>query len=207
MCFGSKPPVDRSAEIARQEAAAREGKIREGRSNIDQAFSVFDPAYYDQYQQQYLDYHNPQVDEQYGDARQKLIYDLARRRMRDSTPGMTRFQDLVDAYNDRRRGIASDSLGAVNKVRQGVEQNRSDLYELNAAAADPSLASISALGRAGSLQTPPTYSPLGDLFSGFLSGAGGYMTGRQKGLPAGYGDKFAPGGSSGGGGRSGYTVP
>lgn len=202
MCGGS-PPQDNSGEIARQQEQARQARIAQGKENIDKAFEVFTPDYFDKYKQDYLDYYNPDVDRQFTEARKDLRYNLARAGTADGTPGQKAFSDLILAYGDQRRAVASKALEAVNSVRSDVEQNKSDLYSQNVATADPSLAAASAVGRAGSLQTPPSYSPLGDLFSGFTNAGAAYVYGANKSLPAGYRNAFQTGLPSQG---SGYVV-
>lgn len=193
MCFASQPPQDNSAVIARQQAQERENNVRAGKGQIDRAFGVFNPSYYDQFQKDYVNNYNPQVDEQFGDARKALRYNLARAGTIDSTPGQERFADLTQAYGDRRREVASNALQAANKLRGQVEDTKSDLYGLNTASADPSLAAVQATSRVGALQTAPSYSPVGDLFAGLINGGAQYYGGSQRGLPAGYRPMFAPG--------------
>jgi uncharacterized protein YjbJ (UPF0337 family) len=193
MCLGGKPPQDNSAQIARQQAEEREQRITQGKGKIDEAFGVFTPDYFDKFKGDYLSYYNPQVDEKYEDARSDLRYNLARRGVLDATPGQKAFGDLTEGYDDQRRAVASNALEATNKIRTQVEQNKSDLYSQNSASADPSLSAISAVGRAGSLQTPPSFSPIGDIFSGLTQAGSAYMVGRNQGLPPGYQQAFAPG--------------
>lgn len=194
MCF-PKPPQDNSAALARQQEQEREQRINQGKGSIDRAFSVFTPDYFNKYQNDYLGYYNPQVDQKYGLAQQDLRYNLARAGTLDATPGQKAFGMLAQAYTDQRRAVESDALDATNKVRTQVEQNKSDLYAQNTASADPSLAATSALSRAGSLQTTPSYSPVGDLFSGFTNAGSAYLQGLNKGLPTGYASRFQPGAS------------
>jgi curved DNA-binding protein CbpA len=196
MCAPDAPPQDNSAAIARQQAAERESKIRTGQGEIDKAFSIFDPAYYDTFSKTYTDYYNPQVDKQFGDARQGLKYNLARKGMQDSTPGQNAFGDLIDSYGQKREQVAANAKDATNALRTDVETNKGDLYSQNTASADPSLSAASAVSRAGSLQSTPSFSPLGDLFGGLVNTGTAYYQGTQRGLPAGYRDLF-PGSSSG----------
>jgi hypothetical protein len=205
MCFSQTPPKDNSAEIARQQAEEREAKITQGKQSIDSAFGVFDPQYYQKYQDAYTANYNPQVDKQFTDARQAMKYNLARSHTLDSTPGQKSFGDLVTGYNDARRDIASKAVDATNQLKTNVEDQKSDLYAQNNASADPSLSSIQALSRAGSLASPASYSPLGDLFSGLVNTTGAYYAGKNQALPAGYAAKFAPGATLPGGG-SGRVV-
>jgi hypothetical protein len=201
MC-GPKPPRDNSAEVARQQEQERQDRINAGKAKIDQSFSIFTPDYFDQFKTDYLNNYNPQVDEQFEDARKGLRYNLARAGTQDSTAGQKAFGDLTEDYGDRRREIASKALEATNNIRSQVEQNKSELYSQNVAAADPSLAAITAAGRAGSLQSPPSFSPLADLFAGATNAGAAYYYGQQKGLPEAYRNSFKSGLPSG----SGYVV-
>lgn len=199
-----KPPQDNSAELARQQEQERQARITQGKQSIDSAFSVFDPKYFDKFKGDYLGYYNPQVDEQFTDARQDLRYNLARAGTEDSTPGQKAFADLTEGYGDKRREIESKATEATNNIRSQVEQNKSDLYAQNTASADPSLAAMSAAGRAGSLSTPPSLSPLADLFAGMTNAGAAFIQGNNRGLPAGYRNAFQSGMPSSSG--SSYVV-
>ncbi len=198
-----KPAQDNSAAEARQQEQERQSRITAGKAKIDESFGVFTPEYFDQFKGDYLNNYNPQVDDQFTDARKDLRYDLARAGTQDGTPGQKAFGDLTDKYNEHRAGISSKALEATNAIRTQVEQNKSDLYSQNIAAADPSLAAMSAAGRAGSLSSPPSFSPLGDLFSGAVKAGAAYQQGSNRALPAGYGQAFAAGAPRGG---SSYVV-
>jgi hypothetical protein len=206
MC-GPKPPKDNSAEIARQQAVEREAKINQGKQSIDNAFGVFDPQYYQKYQDAYTANYNPQVDRQFQQAKQQVQYNLARKGTTDSTIGQKNFGDLVTGYDDARRQVASDAADASNKLRQNVESQKSQLYAQNSASADPSLSAIQAVSSAGSLRTPANYSPIGDLFSGLVNTTASYMAGQNQGLPAGYrAALLTPGSTLPSGGGSGRVV-
>jgi hypothetical protein len=197
MCFGSQDtPRDNSGDIARQQATERQAAIETGQGQIDKSFGIFDPAYYDKYKQTYQDYYNPQVDQQFGEAKQKLKYGLARSGTTDSTGGQKQFGDLVDKYGAQRENIAAGALDASNKLRTSVEGAKGDLYAQNTASADPALSAISATSRANSLSTPAAYSPLGDIFSGAVNTGTSYYKGTQQGLPSGYASLFTPGSGS-----------
>lgn len=204
MCFNQSAPQDNSAAIARQQAEEREAAINQGKQSIDSAFGVFDPQYFQKYQQSYVDNYNPQVDKQFTEAKQGVKYNLARKGTTDSTIGQKTFGDLVSGYNDARRDVASNAADATNKLRADVEGQKSQLYAQNSASADPSLSAIQAVSSAGSLATPASYSPLGDLFAGLVNTSAAYRAGQNQGLPAAYrGILTTPGSTlpSGGSGR------
>lgn len=193
MCWSSDPPRDNSAEVARQQAVEREGKITQGRASIDKQFGIFDPQYFQNFQNAYTENYNPQVDKQFNEARQAMKYNLARGGMLDSTAGQKSFGDLVTSYNDARRDVASQAVDATNKLRSDIDSAKGDLYAQNSASADPSLSSIQAVSRAGSLQSPASYSPLGDLFSGAANAGASYLQGRQARWPSEDRGQLAPG--------------
>lgn len=203
MCLnlGGSQPVDNSAEIARQKEQERQSRIASGQGAIDNAFSIFDPAYFDQFTKSYTDYYNPQADEQFGKARQNLRYDFARKGTLNSTPAQSKFGDLLNSYSDARDQIAANAASATDGLRGQVSQNKSSLYNQNAAAADPSAAAVGAAGSVGSLTTAPNFSPLADLFGGLINSGASYAAGRQNRLPAGYDQYFQPGASGRGTGR------
>lgn len=208
MCLnlGGSPPQDNSAAVARQQAQEREGKINQGKASIDQAFSVFDPAYYQKYQQSYLDNYNPEVDRQFGVAKQGTEYNLARAGTTDSTIGQKQFGDLVRTYGQQKQNVASQATDATNKLRSDVENEKTTLYGQNSSSADPALASISALSNAHSLGQPAQYSPLGSVFAGLTNGVAYGLAGQNNKLPAGYASAFAPGSTLPGGSGSGKVV-
>lgn len=205
MCLFQKLPKDNSAEEARKREDERKADIETGKGKIDKEFDVFTPEYYDQFKGDYLDYYNPQVDKKYDDARLALKYNIARAGALNSTGGQKAFGDLVTGYDDQRRAVASDALEATNKIRSQVEDSKSDLYAQNTAAADPSLAAITAAGKAGSLQSPPSFTPVGDIFSSLTNVGAGYYAGRNQALPSSYRGRFTPG-STVAGSKSGAVI-
>lgn len=207
MCgLGGSPPKDNSAEIARQQAQDRENKVNEGKASIDNAFSIFDPAYYQKYTQAYLNNYNPEVDRQFDVAKQQTQYNIARAGTTDSTIGQKQFADLVRNYGQQKQNIASQATDATNKLRSDVEAEKTTLYNQNSSSADPSLASISALSNANSLSQPAQYSPLGSVFAGLTNGVAYGLAGQNNKLPAGYANAFAPGSTLPGGSGSGKVV-
>jgi hypothetical protein len=187
-------PRDNSARVARNQERARRRRINVGEGAITRTFDrTFNPAYFSDFRNDYLGYYNPQVDEQFGDARQALRYDAARKGTLNSTAGQTRFSDLVGDYSRARQDVAANALAATNTQRANVNQNRNQLLAQNTAAANPNLAARSAVGSVGALTAAPTYSPLADIFASALNSIASYQSGANNRLPAGYDQFFAPG--------------
>lgn len=172
---------DQSGEIARMLEEQRQAKIKSGEGLINDAFKQFDPSFFTKYRNDYTGHYNPQVDKQFTDSRQALKYNLARARTQDSTQGQRNFGDLIEEYGKRRAEIASNALSATNTYKSNIDQQKQELYNQNQTAADPTKAAQSAVSAVGALRTTPTYSPIGDLFSGLIRGGTAYLGGRQKG--------------------------
>jgi hypothetical protein len=183
--LGKKVDNDPAAEMDMREAE-RQGDITRGQKSINENFKQFDDAYYDGYKQDYVDFYNPQLDKQFGDATGKLTAALAGRGTLASTVGIGKYGDLQEEKDLASTTIANDAADAANSLRGSVEDSKANLYSLNESAADPKAANNLALGQATALVAPPTYDPLGQVFANFLapfasgiSGASGGTTGRS----------------------------
>jgi curved DNA-binding protein CbpA len=180
MCFGKRPPPDNTAAILAQQEAARQAKIEQGKSSIDAAFQQFGDPYFQQYQEQYGGFYNPQLEDQYTDARGTMTADLARRGMLESTAGAAKLADLFGTYNDQRTSIASRGANAANDLRRQVDQSKSSLYSLNEASADPDRINNEALASAKTLMAPPQFDPMTNVFAAALQPVGNFVQARQE---------------------------
>lgn len=171
MC-GPKPKKDNSAEIARQEEAARQARIRQGQQGIDQAFAGFDEPFYQKYQDQYSGYYAPQLDDQYGDAVKRLTLQLAQTGNLTGSAGADQLARLKSQYDDQKVGLANQAIQATNTLRGNIDSRKSQLYADNRAAADPSSAASAAASAAQYLQPTAPTSPLADVFGSFFSNLG-----------------------------------
>jgi hypothetical protein len=164
-------PRDNSAEIARQQEAARQQRITEGQGKIDQAFAGFNDQFFSKFQNDYLNYYTPQMQDQFNDANRQLTLSLASAGGLTSSAGLRRQDELQRAFQQRSSELANTAATEANRRRAEVEGARTDLLALNRSAADPSQVSAQALARAGTLQGPMDYQPLGDLFGSLVNTA------------------------------------
>ena len=171
MC-GSSPPKDNSAEIARQQEAARQARIAQGQSNIDSAFGGFNDDFYNKYQNTYSDYYNPQLNDQYTDAVKRLTLQLAQTGNLTGTVGVNQLADLKKYYDTQKMAITNQALDATNTLRGTIDSKKSQLYTDNRAAADPGNAASAAASAVQYLQPTTPSSPLANVFSDFFSNLG-----------------------------------
>lgn len=201
MCL-SGTPTDNSAEIARQEEAARQARIDEGISNIDKSFSGFNDDFYNNYQNTYLDYYNPQLNDQYSEAVKRLTTQLAQMGQLTGSVGAKQLADLKSYYDTQKQSVVDQALGATNTLRGNVANQKSQLYSDNRDAADPGNASSAAAAAATALQPTAPSTPLAYVFSDFFSNLGNDLaiSNAQK-LASGSGVNYYSGGGRGSSGR------
>lgn len=169
MCFSPSIPKDNSADLAAQSEATREANIKQGQGNIDQAFTQFDDPYYQNISKSYTDYYNPQLDQQYKDALNKLTLNLGQQGILQSSEADRQIKELQQADDAQKQAVASNALNAANSAKQQVAQQKNTLYQLNNTAADPSQAASLAATAASSAVSTPTYSPLANAFAGLVN--------------------------------------
>jgi len=182
MCLPS-PPKDNSAAIARQREEERQGRIAEGQTAIDDTFSQFDDNFFNNQQNNFTDFFNPQVDDQFEKAREQLTFGLARRGNLQSQAASDKFGDAQQELDRVRTDIANRGLSAGQDARSRVEAQRNELINLNNSAADPSLIASRASAAATGLNAPQVFSPLGNVFAGLLNEGANQVNLQSQGFP------------------------
>lgn len=176
----SKGGGDGGAAAARTAEDQRQGTIRWGTSRVDDAFNnQFNPAFYEGRRKSYLDFANPQLEDQYADARKQLTYYLDRNGMLDSTARTEKEAELQKLYDTNKRSVNDRALDYENKMKSSVEDARGNLISMLSATGDVEGATSGALSRAAALSAPEAYDPLGQMFTSF-TGALGTQAGLEK---------------------------
>lgn len=159
------------AEEARRREEERNARIAQAKAGVDAQFAPFNDEYFGGLRQSYLDFALPQLDRQFKDAEERLLLAIA------DTSGNpygsllnTRRQRLLDDYNAQLGLIQDTAREQEARAREMVANARQELYGQAQATADPNAAVTAARERVGALQTPPAYSPLGNLFASLLEG-------------------------------------
>lgn len=169
---GGKGGGGGAADAARAEEQARQARVREGTAKINETFGQFDDNFYNKRREDAASFYNPQFDQQYKDAKDKLTYWLDGSGTTNSSIRAQKEAELQREYDTNRRQVADNSMSYANNARNNVEGARSDLISMLNSSGDAQAAANSSLSRAAALTQADTYSPLGQLFSTFLSGIG-----------------------------------
>ena len=174
MCFPQDNTASDIAQQQRSDEVARQGRIKQGMASINSVFddpnTGFNDAFYAKQGQAYLDYANPQIDHQYGLAKDQTAYALARSGLLDSSAGAKTNAELSFTNDTAKTDAANQALNAENSARSNVEQTRGNLVSQLNATGDDAAASAAAVRQAQNLYQPVGYSPLGNAFASFASG-------------------------------------
>lgn len=192
--MGKKGGSQKQANIARYEEQERQNRIREGTTRIDDMFNgQFTDGYFDKQRQSFLDYANPQLEDQYADAQKQLTYSLTRSGLLDSSVRADKEAELQKKYDLNKQQIADQAQSYSTDARNNVEKSRSDLITILNATGDAEGAANSAITRASALSQPQAYSPLTQLFADFTAGLGTQSAiERANSMSAAYGGSNAP---------------
>lgn len=175
MCFGGNKAAkaaQREAELARQQEEARQAEIRQGREGINNTFAQFDDGFFGRNRQAFMDYAQPQLDEQFGDASKELTFDLARTGLLNSSVRGDKTSKLQRLYDQNNQQLTNEALSREQQQRNAIESSRSDLISLLQTTGDAQGATNQALSRASVLSAPQPFSPLGQMFQDFTAGLG-----------------------------------
>lgn len=129
----------------------------------------FDDKFYQDRQQAFLDTAMPEFQQQFGQTRRGLAYELARRGLLNSSSAINKESQLTRYAGNKEREISDAALGSANQLRADVENQRSNLVNQLIASGDPSLASQNALSSAAQFRAPSPVAPLGNLFNDWTS--------------------------------------
>jgi len=199
MCTSQGGDGSHIAKSQRQAEEERQRKITEGTGAINQQFARFDEPFFKNVEQAALDFYIPQLESQFGDAREKTIKRLAREGNLEASAGIGQLGDLTDTANLNRTLLADKSRALSGTTRANIEDTRSRLLGQLQATADPAAAATAAHQQALAATAPPEFSPIGDLFSKFLNQGAVQIGAARQGFQNVASPLF-------GGGGSGFTV-
>lgn len=169
-------------------------RFKKGRlfTKTDNTYTGFGKDFYDKRAQDYIDYENPFLSQQYNQARNQIGFGLANRGLQKSSQAQREFSGL-DRQNDiAKQGIVDAGRQQAQSLQNNVESQRDRLLGQLYQSADPAAASKSAISSAAGFAAPSTFAPLANQFGGlaqqyYLSQAlnnyrgGGGMTSQDTG--------------------------
>lgn len=191
MCFSS-PSGSASVEATKQAAQAEQERADEAKAQetdrqnritgaTDKANSYFNLGddFYKNRADAYVNYAEPQLQDQYKLANDDLTYALSRAGTLDSSGAGTAKAKLLKQYELADTNIKSTGQQYANDARSSVENSRLATINSINNADDPDSAALAAPQRIAAASATPMFSPLGQLFqnltAGIATGANSYQ--------------------------------
>jgi hypothetical protein len=161
------------AAAARADEQARQEQVRGGTTRINEIFgSQFNDDFYTGRKKAFLDYANPQLEDQYGDAQKELTFALARGGNLDSSVRAQKSGDLQTKYSLNKQLVSDQAIASETDARTAVEDSRANLIATLNATGDATGTANQALTRSAVLSKPAAFSPLTNLFADFTGTLG-----------------------------------
>jgi hypothetical protein len=194
--------ADQSAALTEQWQTGRSAEAQGATQSINDAFAQFTPDYYQKYAEAYQQNYDPEVERQYGLAKQDLGYGLARQGITQSQSAATQQGLLAQEKGRQEADIANKAQDAAATLQSQVASSKQNL--LNTALSDQTLGSPVTPGSAdaitsafnttsaalssikqtaqdtqSALSATPSYSSLGNIFGQAASGVANYVSGNE----------------------------
>jgi len=181
MCIGGGGDggADELRERSEQLELERQDRIRSGANLINEQFARFDEPFFGDFQNKFLNFFEPQLDEQSNQARGKAISALVDRGILGSTEGIRAITSIQDKDALERTNLANRALDEANTLRSGIEREKSNLFALNESAADPARIAPLVQGSASSFVAPNAFDPIGDVFGNVLNNVAAFQAARN----------------------------
>jgi hypothetical protein len=163
-----------NATAAKQTAAekARQEELTRGYAAIDQNFGQFNDNFYNGRARAYTDYANPQLDDQYGRARNSLIYALTDAGTLGSSAGADKLALLERDYSTNKQSIADQAAAYASEARTNVGNARAAVTRDLVNGGNAGQAGAAAAQQAQTVSAAPSFSPLAQLFQNMTAGIG-----------------------------------
>ncbi len=157
------------AGLATSQEQQRQQAIQQGTNKINKAFAGFDPSFYQQRQQDFVNYSMPQLSQQYQTNKNQVSFGLANRGLLGGSSANDQFSRLNIANAQAQQGIADQGLTQSQQLQQQIEQQRNQLLGNVYQGADPAGAGAQATQTAASFAVPNTWQPLANQFQNFAN--------------------------------------
>lgn len=163
---------DGGAAAARAAEEQRQANARAAIERVNSAFGGFNDAFFTGREAAYRDYAAPQLDDQYGRARESLFHALQRSGLANSSVAAQRLADLERDYGLQKQSLVDQARSYGQQARADVEGARASLISQAQSTADASLAGTQAMSEAQRLSAAPAFNPLGQIFANVAAGIG-----------------------------------
>lgn len=128
-------------------------------------FEGFQNDFFDERARAYERFALPQLGEQYRNARDATLFNLANRGLLNSSAAVQQTRNVERTADRGRQAIADEGVNQSNQLRQAVEQARQTAIGQLYQSADPAQGMASAINAASQIRRPGAFAPLINTFA------------------------------------------
>jgi len=172
------------AAYQRADDAARKRRIDSGKAQLEQIFGGLEgkdgtAPIWDQQEQAYLDFANPQLNREYGDAQKGLAFALSRQGQLNGSVAGDNYADLNKDFQIQQQNVGEQGKSYGNQARSDISSQKQSLLNMLSASADPGATAMAARSSMDAIRSRPAFSPLGPLFQNATAGLASGYSGNQ----------------------------
>lgn len=130
----------------------------------------FDDEFFEQREQDFVDFATPQLMDQFEDQKDNLLFSLARNGRLESSTRSEKFGDLQKDLDIEKVRIADKARGVANQTRNEIERARSNLVNQATTLQNPALSANLAQQRISTFREQPQFNPIGNVFQNSTAG-------------------------------------
>lgn len=141
----------------------RQANLAAGQSAINNAFAGYGNKYFDGLKKNYTDFYNPQLETQFGNAKESALFNEARAGIVNSSAAAKTNADLEQQHGVQSQSILSGAESYANNARQQIAAEKAQLQGALVASGGNYVDT----GALANIAPPslPALTPLSDLFS------------------------------------------
>lgn len=164
--MGSSGSSDGYARRAEQREQQRQSDIEQGTLRVRDTFAnQFTPDYYEKIRKNFDDFYLPQMENQYQDARQGLVYQLARSGLSDSSVRSDKYGELNEQMALAKQQMQVKGEDYIQQRKTDVQRAQTNVLGQLQQSADAEGAARDAADAALTTSQVQGYDPLGQLFT------------------------------------------
>lgn len=153
--------------LKREQELYKKGKLSQ--QFTSPTYAGFNPNFYNQAAQDYVQYAVPQVAQQYNEARKSIDYGLANRGLYGGSAQQKANSDLNLNVGQQEQSISDNARTTATNLQSQVQSSQQNAINNLYQSADPSGAAASAVQSAAQFNVPQSFTPILNAFSGLAN--------------------------------------
>ena len=157
-----------SSNVVNQYQQQQQQALAKGSANIQGAFSGFNPAFYNKYEESYINQALPQLGDQYRQTLKNLDYSLEDKGLLTGSGAADALHGALNVQNTQNQNqIVNTAENQAQNLQGQVSNQQAELYSELQQGQNPTAIGQQAVNLAAQTGAPSVFAPLGQAFQNF----------------------------------------